>query len=37
MLISRQENEALYYLIFTDEKPSDKTKHEDQNYENNMT
>ncbi len=26
MLISRQENEALYYLIFTDEKPEEWTE-----------
>lgn len=25
MLISRQENEALYYMIFTDERPEEKT------------
>jgi hypothetical protein len=25
MLISRQDNEALYYLIFKDEEPADKT------------
>lgn len=29
MLISRQENEELYYLIFCDEKPEDHSDSED--------
>lgn len=33
MLISRQDNEALYYLIFKDEKPTDKTAADEQNQE----
>lgn len=34
MLISRQDNEALYYLIFKDERPTDKPAGGEQNYDN---
>lgn len=32
MMISPQENEALYYMIFRDEKPDDTTRYDEPNY-----